>query len=143
MRKRIGSAILALWMLIAAGCGSLGPSGPQQQFLQTFALEIDPTSIQAEERYDSYGFHGDGIALYVLTFSQDCTDAFASWQSLPLSEESTEFLEGIRTYVELPQITRGKWALVDRSPEEARLTNVSFCMYGLDARTAYFVTVDT
>ncbi len=140
-----------LLLLLCVGCiGIVGgayilksATRAETLFLKTFNLDIEVKKIRAEEKYNSYGFHGDGVAMYTITFSNDCSEFFKTWNPLPMASNAKEFLESVKTYVELPEITTGSWKMVDRSPIGENLSNVSLCVYNKDMNIAYFITLDT
>lgn len=139
--------ILLVVVLLAIGFAAVrsmaGANDEKSTFLSTFQLDTTKKSVQLQEVYNDRGWFGDGTALYQVTLGDDGETLTAAWNDLPLSGDAETLLEWESNSITLPDITEGKWMLVDRGENSEASTNVSLCVFDEETGTAYYVTIDT
>ncbi|MCD8050696.1 MAG: hypothetical protein LUE89_03335 [Clostridiales bacterium] len=139
----VGAVLVILLLAIAVVTTMTGAGSEKSEFLSTFQLDTTTNNVQLQEVYNDRGWFGDGDALYQVTLGEDAATLTANWNDLPLSEDVETMLEWESDYITLPDITEGKWMLVDRGEDSEYSTNVSLCVFDEETETAYYVTIDT
>ena len=168
--KRLLCVILAVCLLCLAGCSKSGKITDEI----SATIGIDVTKAEYATRIDTHGgFHGDGSTIVIMPVSSDSVlpqiQANENWHSLPLTENLTAVVYGIRTddasvgpfitvddsrTAAIPQITNGYYFFLDRhsqstDPQDdtnvlARSSfNLTIVVYDCDTETLYYLELDT
>ncbi|MCD8190533.1 MAG: hypothetical protein LUD78_10000 [Clostridiales bacterium] len=139
----VGAVLVICLLAIAVVTTMTGTGSEKSEFLSTFQLDTATKNVQLEEVYNDRGWFGDGTALYQVTLGEDGDALTAEWDDLPLSQDAETLLEWESDSISLPDITEGKWMLVDRGEDSESSTNVSLCVFDEGTGTAWYVTIDT
>ena len=128
------------------------------------SLKIDVSAAEEISATDTHGgLHGDGTSYIVLKFSDDSLlgqiQGNERWSALPLNRTAKALAYGISEdgnhigpylgNIELPEITKGYYCLIDRQGEketdllERASLNFTLGIYDTDTDTLYFCEVDT
>ncbi|MCD7838202.1 MAG: hypothetical protein LUG65_04745 [Clostridiales bacterium] len=121
----VGAVLVVLLLAIAVVTTMTGTGSEKSEFLSTFQLDITTNNVRLQEVYNDRGWFGDGTTLYQVTLGEDGATLTANWNDLPLSENVETLLEWESDCFTLPDITAGKWMLVDRGEDSEYSTNVS------------------
>lgn len=151
--------LLALCLPLA-GCALLA-SCRVQDGLNTLCADVGLNLADAQFRSDDDshgGFHGDGVRLAVIHFSETADEALlqsaGGWSPLPLSDEADRLLyeqiEGVYpSDARIPRVENGYWYFRDRAddpsqpPDERHSCNFTAAVYDTDANVLYYCEVDT
>ncbi len=139
----VGAVLVVCLLIIALVTTITGTGSEKSEFLSTFQLDTSTNNVQLEEVYNDRGWFGDGTALYQVALGEDGDALTANWNDLPLSEDEETMLEWESDSISLPDITEGKWMLVDRGEDNESSTNVSLCVFDEETGAAWYVTIDT
>ena len=128
------------------------------------SLKIDVSAAEEISAADTHGgMHGDGTSYIILKFADDSLleqiQGNESWTSLPFNRTAKALAYGISEDgkhigpylgdIELPEITKGYYCLIDRQDEKETdiLKRASFNftlgIYDTDTDMLYFCEVDT
>ena len=138
-------SILAFGILFfLGGCIQTSFTTSQEaQFARMFDIQDIQDDLVFTEQYNDYGaFPYEGIALYTFSIDPEQASAWETWEPLPFSAETEDFLEGISDYVTLPALQYGIWRLIPRGPTDLPLHNASFCVIDLENGIGYYITKD-
>ena len=90
-------SVCILATVILAGC-QVGSSSVQSKITNVLGIDVsDGEEIQSSDSHG--GFHGDGMKVVVLAFSNDLSGQIVGsdgWKSLPLSQNLTALVYGLR-----------------------------------------------
>lgn len=168
--KKLCALILVMCLLCLSGCSESGYS--KEQISKAIGIDISGTDYLTV--IDTHGgFHGDGNAHVILPLDDtDCLEQIqnnSKWNSLPLSENLTAIVYGIRTedsaigpYISfddsgdsgIPEITNGYYFFMDRHSQamdphddtdvlSRGSFNLTIAIYDCDTETLHYLELDT
>ena len=136
-------AAVVIAVLSLCSCGQQGTS-VESELIRVFSLSVEESEITVKELYNSYeGAPYEGIALYEISFLGEAGDVFREWKTMPYDRETKTLVESVSFYVEVPELERARYKMVNGSSSEKSATNASVVIYDEEENVGYYLKLDT